>query len=181
MHYFNTLCLAAYLVIAGIHPSTGWSFEATQQQAVQEVSTSWQEVLKFAEQNLPQEGELKVKSDGFGYIKVDDNYIHMLFPMLGLEQEGYKEPPYFRSKEAPGAHISVFYENENIIPQEIGEKFTFKLKQIVIVKPNQNTSYAVLQVESPELEKLREKYGLSPKLHGHEYHISIAKKTTPKK
>jgi len=38
----------------------------------------------------------------------------------------------------------------------------------------------VLEVESPELEKLREKYGLPPKLLGHDYHITIGKKTIRK-
>lgn len=66
------------------------------------------------------------------------------------------------------------------MPEEVGQYFHFELKQIVIVKPTKDTSYAVLQVESPELEKLREKYGLRPKLFGHEYHISLAKKTIPR-
>jgi len=127
---------------------------------------------------LPKRGQLVVKSDGFVYLKVDDAYIHALYPLLDLKKEGFKKPPYFRSPEAPGAHISVFNVNENIEPNEVGQNFHFDLKQIMIVKPSKNTSYAVLQVESPELEKLREKYGLGPKLHGHEYHISLAKKTT---
>lgn len=117
-----------------------------------------------------------MKSDGFGYLKVDDNYIHALLPMLNLTEEGFETPPYFRRSEAPGAHISIFYVNENIRPEESGQTFPFELKQIVIVKPSRDKSYVVLQVESKELEKLREKYGLSPKLHCHEYHITLGKK-----
>ncbi len=49
----------------------------------------------------------------------------------------------------------------------------------MIVNPSKDTSYAVLEITSPELEKLRKKYGLNPKLLGHEYHISLAKKTIP--
>lgn len=145
-------------------------------QSAATVHLSWEEVVDYARENFLMEGQLVVKSDGFGYIKVDDDYIHVLFPMLGLEEEGFKKPPYFRRSEAPGAHISVFYENEHIIPEEVGQYFSFELKQIVIVKPSRGTSYAVLQVESPELERLREKYGLSSKRFGHEYHISLAKK-----
>ncbi|MBA3238983.1 MAG: hypothetical protein H0T62_11640 [Parachlamydiaceae bacterium] len=133
-------------------------------------------MLRFAQENLPLEGELLVNSDGFGYIKVDDNYIHTLFPMLGVAEEGFKEPPYFRSSESTGAHISVFYVDENIWPEEVGQIFKFNLKSIEIVNPSKTTSYAVLVIESSEIEGLREKYGLSPKLHGHEFHISLAKK-----
>ncbi|HEV8051038.1 MAG TPA: hypothetical protein VGP47_00980 [Parachlamydiaceae bacterium] len=180
MKYFKIIVLAFSLAVVGIKPVAGWTFEASQEQASMDVNTSWQEVFNYAQENLSMEGQLIVKSDGFGYLKVDDEYIHTLFPMLGIIEEGFKEPPYFRTPEAPGAHISVFYVNENIMPEEVGQCFRFELKQIVIVKPSKDTSYAVLQVTSPELEKLREKYGLSSKLFGHDYHISLAKKTTPR-
>jgi hypothetical protein len=137
---------------------------------------SWEKVVEYAREHFPQEGKLMIKPDGFAYVKVDDEYIHTLFPMLGLKDKGFMEPPYFRSSDAPGAHISVFYENEQIRPQEIDQIFHFKLKQITFVNPTKGVTYAVLQVESPELEALRQKYGLSPKLFGHDYHISLAKK-----
>ena len=38
------------------------------------------------------------------------------------------EPPYFRSKDAPGAHINIFYVDENIQPEEVGQTFQFELK-----------------------------------------------------
>lgn len=180
MKYFKILALAISLAVVGINPSSGWATEVSQELASLDVNPAWQDVLKYAQEHLPMEGQLIVKSDGFGYLKVDDDYIHALFPMLGLKEDGFKEPPYFRTDEAPGAHISVFYVNENIIPEEVGQYFRFELKQIVIVKPSKDMSYAVLQVVSPELEKLREKYGLSSKLFGHDYHISLAKKTTPR-
>lgn len=182
MKYFKILMLAISLAVVSLKPASGWAVEVSQELTSLDINSSWQEVLNYAQEHLPMEGQLIVKSDGFGYLKVDDDYIHVLFPMLGLKEDGFKEPPYFRTPEAPGAHISVFYVNENVIPEEVGQYFHFELKQIVIVKPSKDTSYAVLQVESPELEKLREKYGLSPKLFGHEYHISLAKakKTTPR-
>lgn len=141
-----------------------------------ETPASWDQVVEHAKKNLPQEGVLIQKTDGYVYLKVDDNYIHQLFPLLGLEEEGYTEPPYFRSKEAPGAHISLFNESERIRPEEIGKIFPFTLEKIVIVKPAKDTYYAVLQVNAPALEALRKKYGLNPKLQGHEYHITLAKK-----
>lgn len=184
MKCFLILILSLCCLLITNNSSLGWAIEAftapleTQSSAV--ITPSWQEVVEYAREYLPMEGQLIVKSDGFCYLKVDDDFIHTLFPMLGLTEDGFKEPPYFRTSEAPGAHVSVFYVNENIVPEEVGQYFNFILKQIVIVKPSKTTSYAVLQIESPELEKLREKYGLSPKLFGHDYHISLAKKTTHK-
>lgn len=115
-----------------------------------------------------------IKSDGFVYLKVDDHYIHTLFPLLGLKHEGYREPPYFRSKEAPGAHISVFYADEHVIPSEIGDEFQFKPERIKITK-TRDASYVVLQVES-RTRKAPGKYGLSPRLKNHPFHITLAKK-----
>jgi hypothetical protein len=175
MNYLRILSLSLCCLFAGIAP-IGAQAPVLESQASVTSVLSWNEVVNYAKENLPLEGHLIVKSDGFGYLKVDDAYIHTLFPMLGLAEEGYKIPPYFRSAEAPGAHISVFYVDEHILPEEIGQTFHFDLDQIVIVKPSKTTSYAVLQIRSLELETLREKYGLSPKLHGHEYHISLAKK-----
>jgi hypothetical protein len=143
--------------------------------ASSQLNPSWENVVNYARAHLPLEGKLSMKPDGFVYVKVNDEYIHTLFPMLQLEEKEFKEPPYFRSSNSPGAHISVFYEDEHIVPKEIGETFHFKLKQIVLVRTSRKASYVVLQVESLELEELRKKYGLSPKLHGHEYHISLAK------
>lgn len=149
-----------------------WSTE----EAPVSLKTPWSEVVEYARVNLPTEGKLVVKSDGYGYIKVDDNYIYALFPMLGLKQEGYRIPPYFRNPSSPGAHISVFYADEHVIPSEVERTFHFEPVKIEIVKASKDTSYAVLQVRAPELEKLREKYGLSPKLFGHEFHISLGVK-----
>jgi hypothetical protein len=140
------------------------------------ITESFQEALEFAREHLPLEGKLMVNSDGFVYVKVDDDYITELFPRLGLKKEGFREVPYFRTKESPGAHITVFYADEHIRPKEINQIFHFELNKIVIVKTAKNTSYAILEVDSPELENLRKKYGLSSKIFGHEFHISIAKK-----
>lgn len=177
MKFFSALILIIILAVASIAPFIRWANETYPEQASHSVATSWQEVLNYAQENLPKTGQLIVKSDGFGYLKVDDAYINTLFPMLKLKEEGFRKPPYFRRHEAPGAHISVFYADENIRPTEAGQYFSFELKRIVIVKTSKDTSYVILEVDSPELEALREKYGLSPKLFGHEYHISLAKKT----
>lgn len=143
-----------------------------------ERSLSFEEIVEIANSTLPKEGVLIRKSDGFVYVKVDDRYIHDLFPLLGLEESGFKKPPYFRTRQAPGAHISVFNENEHVDPDEIGQVFHFTLKNLAVVE-NHKAQYVVLQVESKELEELRKRYGLKPLLQGHAYHITIAKHALP--
>jgi len=136
----------------------------------------WENIVDYARQNLPLQGTLMANSDGFVYLKVDDKYINTLFPLLKLKEAGFRKPPYFRREDSPGAHISVFYVKEHVKPTEVGQTFHFSLKDVVIVNPSKRASYAILQVDAPELEALREKYGVGPKLFGHEFHISLAKK-----
>lgn len=173
----NILSLV-FLLTVNVSHSTEPPVQLNQEQPVLSLSPLWEDVVQYARESLPLEGQLLSNADGFGYIKVDDQYIHTLFPLLGLEEEGFKKPPYFRTEDAPGAHISLFYVNESIKPEELGQTFHFELKNIVIAHPSKSTSYAVLEVESPELEALREKYGLEPKLQGYEFHISLAKKSS---
>lgn len=136
-------------------------------------SAPFEQALQYAKEHLSHDGVLVQQSDGYAYIKVDDDYIHRLYPLLNTST--YEKPPYFRRKDAPGAHISVVYEDEHQQLDEAGKHFTFTLKNIVEVHPKKGLSYIVLQVSSPELENLRKKYGLSPLLKGHEFHITLAK------
>jgi hypothetical protein len=172
MNYIRAFFL---LLVVAFSPVVNAYYQAPAQEKASE-TIPWSEVVEHAKQTLPQSGELLMKEGGFVYVHVDDNYIHSLFPMLGLKDKGYREPPYFRTKSSPGAHISVFYEDENVSPEEIGQTFQFTLENITIVHVSRHVAYAILQVQSPQLEELRKRYGLSPKLHGHEFHITLAKK-----
>jgi hypothetical protein len=89
---------------------------------------------------------------------------------------GFEKPPYFRRENAPGAHISVFYEDERVKTTEVGKKYRFTLMDIVLVKPSKKVSYIVLQIKAPELEQLRQKYGRSRLLKQNEFHITLARK-----
>lgn len=133
-------------------------------------------IIHWAQNHLPQSGVLTENNDGFVYLKVDDDYINQLFPLL--DNPAYVKPPYFRRLDSPGAHISVFYVDERKQTgkiKEIGQKYSFKIKSIAYVPPKR-PEYIVLELDSKELEALREKYGLSPHLKGHDFHITIAKK-----
>ena len=136
-------------------------------------ASSWNEVIDTAKTKLPHEGKLIQQKDGYAFIKVDDRYINELFPLL--QAKGFHKPPYFRRKDAPGAHISVIYKNEQVKLGEVGQVFHFSIKNIATIKTDNGISYIVLNVDAPELEKLRTKYGLGPRLNNHEFHITIAK------
>lgn len=135
-----------------------------------------EEIIDWANEHLPHEGVLTEEKGGFVYVKVDDDYIFQLYPLLHNPQ--YAKPPYFRRPDSPGAHISVFYVDERDHTgkiKEIGQKYTFSITGLAAVPPKYH-EYIVLKVSSPELENLRCRYGLSPLLKGHEFHITIAKK-----
>jgi hypothetical protein len=137
-------------------------------------------IVQWAQSHLPQKGVLKENDQGFVYLKVDDGYINQLFPKLSAHN--YIKPAYFRRPDSPGAHISVFYVDERGRTgdiKEIGQGFSFKISDLAYV-PEKSREYIVIKVKSPELEQLRSKYNLSPLLHGHDFHITIAKKKNKK-
>lgn len=164
-----------YLLLAGFiafRLFTEWQHHQAQQQYVQK----WEHVISYVQSSMPLEGVLTRKSDGYVYLKVSDDYIHKLLPMLSLDK-GFKEPPFFRSPEAPGAHISVFNVDEHVDPKaEIGKIYHFTPIGVKVVQPNQHEQFAILNVSSPELEALRQQYAKPSKLQKHDFHISLGKK-----
>lgn len=167
---FKALCLTSLLFIVACCQHCGVKTNLQEQQQ------TFNQAILYAQEHLPHQGKLVQQTDGYAYIKVDDDYIHKLFPLLSAHD--YKKPPYFRRADAPGAHISVVYEDENVTLKEAGQTFSFTIEQVIVVTPKQGLSYIVLQVTSPSLEDLRKRYGLAPKLKGHEFHITLAKKLT---
>lgn len=139
------------------------------------LTSKFDEGLEYARIHFPHEGRLLRKADGFVYLKVDDRYVHTLYQRMQLKAFGFRKVSYFRAPTAVGAHISVFNENEHVIPAELGQKIPFLLKKITMVS-NPSKSYIVLQVESAQLEQIRRTYGKSPLLQNHAYHISIGVK-----
>lgn len=142
-------------------------------------STVEERALSIAQHELPHKGTLIQIEDGYVYVKVSNDYIHRLFPLI--KQPGFVKPSSVTRPTKVGAHISVFYENE---AQQIGtiseirRTFYFKPKDIRTVR-NGNKEYIVLDVEAPQLEQLRSHYGLSSKLFNHEFHITLAERKIP--
>lgn len=127
-----------------------------------------------------QQGVLKQKDNGYLYIEVCKDYIAESLPLI--DAPGKIVPPrHYTSKKGIGAHISVMYENEQIDNEiwsidELGQTYPFKVMEIRTVKLNKDNKLKklwLIAVSAPELEQLRTKYGLSPKLKGHDFHITI--------
>ncbi|CDR33855.1 hypothetical protein [Criblamydia sequanensis] len=128
--------------------------------------------------NLPKTGILKMKRDGYLYVKVDDRYIHNLQPKIRLQ--GFKKPPYFRESDSPGAHISVAYTFERVAFKgympELNQEISFTPVRLETVRKGNGTEYFLLVVQSKQLEEIRKRHGLKPKLMDHDFHITIGVK-----
>ena len=129
---------------------------------------------------LEQKGILKQKDNGYLYVDVSNDYVAQALALI--EAQGKIVPPsHYKSKKGIGAHISVIYENEQIENEiweikELGQEFTFTIMEIRTVKLNKDGRLKklwLIAVSAPELEKLRESYGLASKLKNHDFHITI--------
>lgn len=127
---------------------------------------------------LKQTGTLKQRS-GFLYLDVSNKFISDVLPLL--QTRGKITPPSgFGKKGSKGAHISVIYKNELNFPMgmlpELGKKITFYVVDIGTAQKNKNgvdQKIWMIRIVSPELEKLRKKYGLNPLCHGEDFHITL--------
>jgi hypothetical protein len=66
--------------------------------------------------------------------------------------------------------------NEILEIKELVQEFTFTVMELRTVKLNKDNKVKklwLLAVAAPELEKLRESYGLSSRLKDHDFHITI--------
>ena len=120
------------------------------------------------------------EQDGFLYLEVPDDIVDGFFKLI--PGRGISKPEEASSdKEYVGAHISVMYADETKKIKkkirEIGEEFDYTLDKMFVTEPE--TWDAVkevyfISVKSPQLEALRKRYGLSKKLNGHDFHITVA-------
>ena len=136
-------------------------------------STLNSSILEEAEK-LPKSGILKQRKN-YVYLALDNQYIHSLYPIIQNFDNKTQKPPYFRKADPIGSHVSVMYEKETeaLNIEEVNKSFNFTLNKLKLVE-SKGKSYYVLEIESPELEKLRLKYGLTKLLNGFKFHITVA-------
>jgi hypothetical protein len=139
---------------------------------------NWYKTAKLKEVKLV--GTLKQADDGFVYLDINNKLIEGLFELIDND-EIVKTPYNQKQYNSIGAHVTVMYSDEvekkGIKLKEVGKKFNFTLGELKSTKPqgwDGVDEVFFLQIYSEELENLRKKYGLSKKLDGHEYHITVA-------
>lgn len=128
-----------------------------------------------------QKGILKQKANGYLYVEVSNDFITHSLPLIDI-QDNITPPFDYTSRNGIGAHISVITETEldDQIKwgiEEIGQEYTFTVMEVRTVKMRTRDKRIktlwLLAVNAPELQQLREKYGLSSYLKGHDYHITL--------
>ena len=124
-------------------------------------------------------GTLKKTSDGFYYLKVDDQLVFGAMKLI--DDPKAKRPPYFKKNAGDvGAHISVIMSDEtpNNNVREVGNEFRFTWGEVKSVKPDdwdEVKKVYFIEVKSKQLSDLRQKYGLSRKINSTEdFHITFA-------
>lgn len=132
-------------------------------------------------------GFLKQNNQGLFYLDVDNLFITAMTPHL--RQQGLIRPPYFNIFSSPeGAHIPVISKREanfhylNEI-KEKGKQFSFFIEGLYSSKPDtwpEVEEVWFLKVQSPELEALRQRYFLTSRPNGHDFHIVVGVKTREK-
>lgn len=128
--------------------------------------------------SLPMYGRLAETVEGLIYLDIDDGFIHNIYPLL--QHTTAQKPPYFDAEHrGVGAHISVFYpeEQNTLHPDDWGKRHEFKIQKLAYVELN-DTKYYALLVNAPSLVTLRLKYGFPKKLifkdHLIDFHITVA-------
>lgn len=122
-------------------------------------------------------GTLKRTDDGFVYVNVPNDIINGFY--YALEHDETIQPPYRDPKYSGiGAHISAF-DSEEIKDRditEVGRRIDYRTKGIFHVDPERGKMARIwaVEVESPQLEEIRKRYGLSPLLRGHPFHVTFA-------
>ena len=126
-------------------------------------------------------GKLKQTDDGFVYVKIDDNFIDGVFPLL--PDDNIKKPPYF-DKDGIGAHISAItaeeIEKKKIDKiKELNEEIPFSFKEVHSTNPagwDEMEKVWFVSVDIPKLVEIRKRYGLPETYEnkGHDFHITVA-------
>jgi len=137
------------------------------------------ELLNWKREHQPVlTAELKQEKRGFVYLDIPDEYLHSLADLY--KDENIELPPYFGKNNA-GGHVSAILRTEiaaknGLTIQELGKKFNFRIVHMTSVKPDGwkgIDKVCFLTLNCPELESMREQYGFTPKINGHDFHITF--------
>lgn len=120
--------------------------------------------------------------NGFVYLDIPNEILDAFVKMIS--NRDVKHPKTVSDpKLYVGAHISVISEKEtqrikrNI--KEVGDVFPYTIGQLRTTKPkrwDEVDDVFFIVIYSPQLELLRKRYGLSRKLEGRDFHLTVAVK-----
>ena len=146
-----------------------------------QIEPQLQSVVDKAKQFSPH-GVIKITSTGFLYLDVQDAFVTELYPLLKKKVKKVKMPDYFSEGDI-GAHVTIAVEDETkgLIIEELGKVVRFEVLHVASAIPEKHRHVIervwFLVVNAPELESLRTKYLLTPKVNAaHEFHITIGVK-----
>jgi len=123
--------------------------------------------------------DLSQNTGSYGILTLPEEFKKSVFDAIKTDEMQYDDNP---------AHLSVFDTDEmddlDLPLKEDGKQFTFEIESVDTVNPegwDEMEQVWFVRVKSPELEDLRKKYNLEPKLHGHNFHMTVAVKPEKKK
>jgi len=126
--------------------------------------------------NIPMIGTLDAsqKSGSYAVLDVPQDFVDAIYE--AIKEDGMEKPD-------DNAHISVMTDEElnGVKPiEEDGNTYEFKITSVDSVEPfgwDEMERVWFVRCLSPQLEELREKYGLTPLMNGgHNFHITVAVK-----
>lgn len=136
--------------------------------------------IKKKMETIPLKGILRKTSFGLIYLDIENDIVHQLLPLI---PEKVEKPPYFSLFNPPrGAHSPVIIPSETskkkINPRFlVGQEIRFNIKGLCSIEPdswNEVDKVYMVTIESEDLENLREKFHLAPRIGGNDFHIVIA-------
>lgn len=136
-------------------------------------------VLAYVEERLPHQGLLKQTEDGFLYIELPKEYVFEILPLLNRAH--IAPPPYFEAAKV-GAHITVATAQEMAdrgypMSRYLGQSIPFSIDslcQVELENSQLGSKLYMLKIESPTIAEIRQHLGLSPKIRGYDFHITVA-------
>ncbi len=120
------------------------------------------------------------EKNGFYYLDIPQPFITGLWKMMKPEAE---ETPYKqKGYGAVGAHVSVINEDEfeeDVKIKEVGQSFDFTILGVKDTNPegwDEMKRVYFVEIDSPQIKKLRKKYNLPASYRGknHNYHITFS-------
>lgn len=132
--------------------------------------------------NFPLKGRLMLSPSGYLYLKLPNQLLRLVQQFLPSDS---RSSLFYYPDDFLGAHIPIALpsELERFVDAkralEIGEEFYFSLEGLFSTEPHgwdEMERVWFLRVDCPQLEALRQRYGLTPRISTHSFSCTVALK-----